>query len=63
MIDCILKTIDLRKHFQLQSCSEFDFEQLCQYIASLAVARGVPLQVITIATKIAGAIDQIIASL
>ena len=58
----------VEKNFQLQSCSEFDYKQLCnqkfgQNIASLAIARGVRLQVVTIATKIPGGLDQIIASL
>ena len=57
----------LEKNFQLQSCPEFDFEQLYnwkfyQNIASLAVARGVQTQVVTIATKILWAINQITAS-
>ena len=58
----------LEKKFQLQSCSEFDYKQFWnwksgQNIASLAVAMGVWLQVVTIATKIPEKIDQIISSL
>ena len=58
----------LEKNFQSQSCSKFVYKQLCnwkfgQNIVSLAVARGVWLQVATIATKIPGEIDQVIASL
>ena len=58
----------LEKKFQLQSCSEFDYKQLCnwkygQNIASLAVAREVWLQLVTIATKLIRLTDQIIASL
>ena len=58
----------LEKKFQLQSCSEFDYKQLCnwkysQNIVSLAVARGVWLQLVTIATKLIQLTDQIIASL
>ena len=67
MIVSILKTSHVRKKFQLQSCPEFYFVQLynrkfCQNIASLAVARGVVTQLVTIATKMLWAIDQIIVS-
>ena len=58
----------LEQKFQLQSCSEFDYKQLRnwkygQNIANLAVAREFWLQAVTIATKIAGEIEQIIANL
>jgi len=56
------------KKFQTQNCLEFDFTQLyhwkfCHNIAILAVAREVFSKVITVATKIWWAIEQIIASL
>ena len=62
------KLLHLEKKFQLQSCSKFDFKQLCnwkfcQNIASLAVAKEVFSKVVTIATKILWAIEQIIVSL
>ena len=55
----------LRKRF---CCSKFDSKHFCywkfdQNVASLAVARGVLLQLFTIATKVVKEIDQIIASL
>ena len=51
-----------KKKFKLQSGSKFDFSQLFKKkvyrnVASLAIARGVLLQVVTIATKIPGGID------
>ena len=56
------------QNFQLQSCLKFRFKQVrnrkfCQNIASLAVAKEVFSKVVTIATKILWAIEQIIASL
>ena len=52
------------QNFQLQSCLKFDFTQLHNWkFCRLAVAREVFSKVVTIATKILQAIEQIIANL
>ena len=62
------KLLLIEKNVRLQSCSKFNSKQLCnqkfcQNIASLAVAMEVFSKVVTIATKILWAIDEITANL
>ena len=56
MILFISKTITFKKRFPI-------LKFLGQNIANSAVATGIRLQVVTIATEIPGGLDQIIASL